>query len=189
MEIRSNNQGGIMKKLVLIALALLLCAGAAFAEENDSDIILRGAAGIMLITSPSNPNYAFDIYDFRAGVHGDFMYNMGRFEVGGEIGFYAMEIEIWNGWDYDYFFGFEVPINAIVRMNFDKERLFGIEARGGLWLHMAMNEWETITDVTFNVGGRFVLGIFYIGADYLFESDHYYDALVVEAGLKVPFEF
>jgi hypothetical protein len=183
--LKNTHLGGIMKKLLIIALVLLLSGTIAFAQEGE--IIFRGAAGIMYFNELAGyVNFAYS--GFRGGVHGDIMYNLGQFEAGVEIGLYIMEIEKYYYWDYYYFFAVEIPVNVILRMNFDKNRTLAIEGRGGLWLHMFMNDWWTVTDLTFNIGGRVALSFFYIGVDYVFGSEYYYPGVAIEAGVKIAFD-
>lgn len=174
-----------MKKLLFITLVLLLAGSMAFAQ--DGEIIFRGAAGIMYFTELAG-NVSFTYSGFRGGVHGDIMYNLGQLEAGVEIGLYVMEIERYYYWDYYYFFAVEVPVDVLLRMNFDKNRTFAVEARGGLWLHMFTNEWWTVTDLTFNIGGRVALSFFYLGVDYIFSGEYYFPGITIEAGVKIAFD-
>ena len=175
-----------MKKLVLMLLILLMVGGLAYAQEGQ--ITIRGALGLMFISPINDPYDRINFYDFRGGGHIDIMYNLGRFEIGGEVGIYVMEVEEWIGWDYYYLLRCEIPVNVIVRMNFDQERLFGIEVRGGAWFRLEMDEYYDYNDVTFNVGARAALGVFYIGADYISESFWNPTCISIEAGIKIAFE-
>jgi hypothetical protein len=175
-----------MKKFILLLLVLTLAGGAVSAQ--DSEVIIRGGGGVLFFqslygyTEPS-------ISSLRVGVHGDVMYNMGRFEVGAEIGVYAMEVEYWYGYNYyDYFLAVDIPINALFRMNFDRSRMFALEARAGLWLTMITDGYEDEMDLDLNIGARAALGFFYFGVDYIAGLNLHYPALAFEAGVKFAFE-
>ena len=174
-----------MKKLLFITLALLLAGSMAF--SLDGQITVRGAAGIMYL-SPLYYYTDFSLYNFRAGIHGDLMYDMGMIEIGAEVGVYVMEVEIYDGWYTYYYLGCEIPVNAIVRINIDSEKTFAFEARGGVWFKLIMDDYFEYSDVTFNIGGRFALSVLYVGADYVWPSIWEPAAIAIEAGIKIPLQ-
>ena len=81
-------------------------------------------------------------------------------------------------------FFMDMPIDILMRINFDPARTFALEIRGGGWLEALMADVSAIAEFGGNVGVRLVLSNFYIGADYVFMS---IGGITIEAGAKFSF--
>lgn len=196
-----------MKKIFLIALALVLICGVAFAQDDiwgegdeediwgdDSDydeyapeqkLIYFGAGAGLMYIQPLNdtPNFLEFLLYFRAGFHGDLLFSLGMFELGAEIGLYAMPLEDEYSGEIAYL-ALEIPLNAIVRINFSEDRSFAIEVVGGGWFRTDFGSGIIDEAFLFNAGARLCISYFYIGGNFLFGE---YNAWDVELGGKIYF--
>ena len=171
-----------MKKIVTVCLLLAFVGGMAFAQEegdgNQKMVNIQVGAGIMYMYF-MNAN-AFTFYAFRGGVQADLLFSLGMFELGAEVGVYVMDIEIL----YTSVFIFEIPLDALVRINFSKDRSFAMELRAGGWLEAATAGGASAGVFGFNVGARLVANVFYLGVDYVSLAP---GAIVPEVGVKFSF--
>jgi len=184
------------KKIFILGLSLLLIGLTAFAgdiwdsEESSSegkDFYFQVGLGIMYNNLFSTLENASILYNFRGGAHIDLLFSLGMLELGAEVGVYSMYIE--------YFAGFgtlcaDFPINALVRINLADDRSMAVEVRGGLWLVVfGIDDGYssvTVTESFFNGGARFIFGIIYVGADYVFGTGGV-SFFTAEAGVKFAF--
>jgi hypothetical protein len=180
-----------MKKLLVVSLLLAFACAMAFAEdgEGDEDFMHVQLGASVLYKQPFNDVFSF--YNFRGGVTGDLLFSLGMIELGGEIGVYVMEVDYY--YEYYYYYGYstffiaEAPLDALVRINLNKNRSFALELRGGGWFIVAgATDYEPYTEFGFNAGARLVVKWFYIGGDYI-STPLYGTCWSAEAGVKFSF--
>ncbi|MBN2351288.1 MAG: hypothetical protein JXD23_01880 [Spirochaetales bacterium] len=179
-----------MKKLIALCVLLAFVCGMAFADDgedgdNGKFLYVQVGASIMYKQLINYPVTGIDfLYNFRAGVTGDLLFSLGMFELGVEIGAYAMEVDYyWYG--YGYFLVLEMPLDALIRINFSNDRNFALEVRGGGWLYMEAS-FVFATVFGYNAGARLVISSFYIGGDYIY-TPILGPAWAAEAGVKFSF--
>jgi hypothetical protein len=165
-----------MKKTAAILLFVASC-GSAFGEAY-----FQYGAGIMYLSYPTAQGSA--AFNCRAGMTGDLLFSLGRLEIGVEIGLFALPMDF----VFFSFVLFDMPFDILARANLSPDRNLAFELHAGMWLKSytltVFEEAGTASDSTLHAGGRFVLGWFYIGADYITQSQFFHPVLVFEVGVK-----
>lgn len=154
-----------MKKILVIAAALTLCAGFSFAQDApEAPFTVTATTGAYYDAFPLDSSAAaiFEaIFNLRAGTGIDFEAALGGgLYAGAEIGFQGMYVEM-NG--TTTYVAFDLPLRGVV--SFDMGPDFGLSAFGGvLWTVFLGSDFDG--SLYLDAGGRITLGSVYIEASY-----------------------
>ena len=126
------------------------------------------------------------------GLTGDLLVSVsGPLELGAEIGLYGFVLPL----PFLVLTALEFPVDALLRLNLSPDRKVAVELRGGLWLSnfAASIFWydKSSTSSAFvsqvHFGGRFLLDWFYLGGDYIAQSESLPSAYAFEIGVKASY--
>lgn len=158
-----------MRRAISFWIFLAFITTGAFAQNGEFDqsddklIQVRLGAGLLYMHGLDGvPEYGvFSLSNLRCGICGDVLFSFGLVEAGVEAGIHIGILE--DG----MLPVFEIPLDLLLRINFDDDRSVALEVTGGFW-YKAIPADDKTGGIYTNGGVRFVACGFYGGIDFVF---------------------
>jgi hypothetical protein len=173
-------------KTAVWCIVLVLLCSTAFSAAH-----LQGSMSVLFLSyshTESSDDEGPPTIPF-VGLTGDFLVSLGGpAELGAEIGIFTFILPL----PFIMLTVTEVPLDALLRLNLSPDRKVALELRGGLWLSIiaADTSWGDSGSASFtqvHFGGRFLIDWFYLGGDYIAQSESINSAFAFEIGVKASY--